>query len=43
MENDISEILSSPLNKLHIGIFLFGNLALYIVKNIGQADSEHVL
>jgi hypothetical protein len=40
MGNDISEILSSTLD---IGIFLFGNLALFTVKNIRQADSEHVL
>jgi len=40
---DISEILSSPLDTLHTGIFLFRNLALFIVKNIRQADGEHVL
>jgi hypothetical protein len=43
MGNVISEILSSPLDTLHIGIFLFGNLALFIVKNIRQADSEYIL
>jgi hypothetical protein len=39
---DISEILSSPLDTLHFGIFLFGNLALFRVTNIRRADSEHV-
>jgi hypothetical protein len=39
---DISEILSSPLDTLHIGIYLFEYLLLFIVKNIRKADSEHV-
>lgn len=43
MGNDISEILSSPLDTLNFSVFLFGNLTLFIVKNIRQADSKHVL
>jgi len=42
MGTDISEILSSPLDTLHIGIFLFGNSALFVVENIRRAESEHV-
>jgi hypothetical protein len=33
MGTDISETLSSPLDVLHIGIFLFKNLPLLIAKN----------